>query len=164
VTHTIIYILYLFCDASSWIVLSRIHKCHSSHHTSKVAFKWTSASTQPVLWMWWLEICFDSLQTSERLCYRCARWVNCYNQVNKLWCSNQEEWDGQGIWHVWGSGEAYKGFRCANLAERDHFEDLGIDGRIILKLFIRKCGMKWSGSGEGQMAGSCEKRHEPLDS
>jgi len=24
------------------------------------------------------------------------------------------------------------------LAERDHFEDLGIDGRIILKLFIKK--------------------------
>ena len=32
----------------------------------------------------------------------------------------------------------YKGFWCANLAERDHFEDLGIDGRIILKLFVRK--------------------------
>jgi hypothetical protein len=37
-----------------------------------------------------------------------------------------------------GSGEAYKRFGCANLTERDHFEDLGIDGRIILKLFLRK--------------------------
>jgi hypothetical protein len=38
---------------------------------------------------------------------------------------------------MWGSGEVYKRFGCANLTERDHFEDLGID-RIILKLFLRK--------------------------
>ena len=23
--------------------------------------------------------------------------------------SNQEEWDGQGMWHVWGTGEVYSG-------------------------------------------------------
>jgi len=32
----------------------------------------------------------------------------------------------------------YIGFWWGNLREREHFEDLGIDGRVILKLFIRK--------------------------
>ena len=35
------------------------------------------------------------------------------------------------------------GFRCGNLREGDHFEDLGVFGRMILKLAVR------SGMGHG---------------
>ena len=31
------------------------------------------------------------------------------------------------------------GFWCGNLRERDHLEDLGVDGRILLKLIFKKC-------------------------
>jgi hypothetical protein len=37
-------------------------------------------------------------------------------------------WKGGG-----GRGEAYAGFWWGNLRERDHLEDPGIDGRIILR-------------------------------
>jgi len=38
-------------------------------------------------------------------------------------------------------GEMYTGFWCGNLRERDHLEDLGIDGRIILSWIFRKWGV-----------------------
>ena len=37
------------------------------------------------------------------------------------------------MWHVWGTGEVHTGFWWEDLMERDHLEDLGVDGRIILK-------------------------------
>jgi hypothetical protein len=47
-----------------------------------------------------------------------------------------------------GRGEAYTEFWWGNLRERDHFEDSGVDGRIILKWIFRKLnvgGMDWMG-------------------
>jgi hypothetical protein len=38
----------------------------------------------------------------------------------------------------WGRGEAYTGFRRGNLRERDHLEEPGVGGRIILRLNFRK--------------------------
>jgi hypothetical protein len=35
-------------------------------------------------------------------------------------------------------GEAYKGFWCGNLMERDHLEETGVDRRIILRWMCRK--------------------------
>jgi len=35
--------------------------------------------------------------------------------------------------HMVGGGEIYTGFWWGYLRERDHLEDVGIDGRIILK-------------------------------
>jgi hypothetical protein len=35
-------------------------------------------------------------------------------------------------------GEVYTGFRCGNLWKRDHLEDSGVDGRIILRWIFRK--------------------------
>jgi hypothetical protein len=42
-----------------------------------------------------------------------------------------------------GRGEVYTGFWWGNLRERDHSEDPGVDGRIILTCIIRK----WDGRG-----------------
>jgi len=35
------------------------------------------------------------------------------------------------------SREMYKGFWWANLKEKDHSEDLGIDGTLILRLILK---------------------------
>jgi len=44
-------------------------------------------------------------------------------------------------------GEAYIVFWWENLRERDHLEDLGVDGRIILSWIFRKWDVAvWTGS------------------
>jgi len=40
-----------------------------------------------------------------------------------------------------GREEVFTGFWWGNLRERDHLEDLGVDGRIILRWIFRK----WDG-------------------
>jgi hypothetical protein len=35
-------------------------------------------------------------------------------------------------------GEVHAGFRWRKLRERNHFEDLGVDGRIILKRIFKQ--------------------------
>jgi len=46
-----------------------------------------------------------------------------------------------------------------NLRERDHFEDPGVDGRIILRWIFRKWDR--AGSGQRQVVGTCECDNEP---
>jgi hypothetical protein len=47
----------------------------------------------------------------------------------------------------------------------DYLEDLGVDGRIILKwVFKKRNGEAWSGSGNGQVAGACECDNKPSGS
>ena len=54
-----------------------------------------------------------------------------------------------------GGGETYTGFWWGNLRERDHCEDLGVDGRIILRWVIIKwdvgvwTGLFWLRIGTG---------------
>jgi hypothetical protein len=48
---------------------------------------------------------------------------------------NQET--GGDMWHVWETGEVYIGFWWRNLRERDHLEDLDVDGRMILKSIVK---------------------------
>ena len=57
-------------------------------------------------------------------------------QVIKL---RRIKWVGH-VTHM-GRGEAHTGFRWGNLRERDHLEEPGIDGRIILRWIF----MKWAG-------------------
>jgi hypothetical protein len=46
-----------------------------------------------------------------------------------------------------GRGEACTGFWWGNLRERDHWGDLGTDGRIIVRWIFRKWDMGlWTGS------------------
>jgi hypothetical protein len=44
-------------------------------------------------------------------------------------------------------GEAYTGFWCGNLSEREHFGDPGVDGKMILRWIFRKWDVGiWTGS------------------
>jgi len=44
-------------------------------------------------------------------------------------------------------GEVYKGFWWGNVRERDHLEDPGVDGRIILRWISRNLYVEaWNGS------------------
>jgi hypothetical protein len=36
------------------------------------------------------------------------------------------------MWHAWGKGEIFTWFRVGGLKGRDHWEDLGVGGRITL--------------------------------
>jgi hypothetical protein len=42
------------------------------------------------------------------------------------------------MWHVWETGEVYTGFRLGIPMEMDNLDDLGVDGRIILKWNFKK--------------------------
>jgi hypothetical protein len=37
------------------------------------------------------------------------------------------------MWHVWETREAHAGIWWGYLRERNHFEDIGVDGKIILQ-------------------------------
>ena len=59
-----------------------------------------------------------------------------------------------------GRVEVYTRLCWGNLRERDHFEDPGVDGRIILRGStggeMWGYGLDRAGSGYGQVAGTCE--------
>ena len=44
----------------------------------------------------------------------------------------------RGMWHIWWKAEVRTGFWWGNLRGRDHLEDPGGDGRIILRCIFRK--------------------------
>jgi hypothetical protein len=53
-------------------------------------------------------------------------------------------WTGHVV--LWGTGEVHTGFCWGDLIERDHFEDLGVDGRIILKWNLKQWDRgEWTG-------------------
>ena len=42
--------------------------------------------------------------------------------------------------HEWRTGEVYTGFWWGDLTVRDHLEELGVDGSIILKCIFQEVG------------------------
>jgi len=54
------------------------------------------------------------------------------------------------MWHTWG-GEVHTGIRYRNLRERDHLENLRVDGRITLKWIFKKLdgGIDWIDQAHG---------------
>ena len=58
--------------------------------------------------------------------------------------SNEEEYDGWGMWHVWGRREVHIGLWWGDLRERRHFKGLGINGRKILKWALKlELDLEW---------------------
>jgi hypothetical protein len=47
------------------------------------------------------------------------------------------------MWHAWGRGEEFKGFWFGGPKVRDHWEDLGVSGRIILRWTLERWGSMW---------------------
>jgi hypothetical protein len=49
------------------------------------------------------------------------------------WCRlyNEELYDGRGMWHVPGREQVPTEFWLGNLGQRDHLEELRVDGRTI---------------------------------
>jgi hypothetical protein len=83
-----------------------------------------------------------------------GEWRKLHDQkLNNLYCSpnivpmiksSRLRWAG----HVacMGRRDVYTGFWWGNLRERDHLEDPAVNGRIILKLLLRKWdGKAWTG-------------------
>jgi hypothetical protein len=62
-----------------------------------------------------------------------------YSSPNIIWVIKKTE-VGRAC-STWGRVEVHTGFQWGNLREGDHIEDLGIDGRVILKWILEK----WDG-------------------
>jgi len=55
-------------------------------------------------------------------------------------------WDGHGKWHVWGERRAVYRVLLGNMREREHLEDLSVDGSVMLKWTFKKWdGREWPG-------------------
>ena len=55
------------------------------------------------------------------------------------------------MWCVWETGEVDTEFQWGDLSERDHLEDLGMDGRILKWIFNEQDGgMDWVDLSKGR--------------
>jgi hypothetical protein len=49
------------------------------------------------------------------------------------------------MWHAWEKEELHIGFRCIKQRKRDNFENIKIDGKIILKETDTRNGIRARG-------------------
>jgi hypothetical protein len=63
-------------------------------------------------------------------------YMLCTPQQTLLGYSNQEEKDGLGMWHEWREKRGIQEFCWGNLGEREHLEDLCVNGRINITLSL----------------------------
>ena len=93
-----------------------------------------------------------------------------YSSPNIIWVIKlrRMRWAGYVACMGGGGEKVHTEFWCGSLKERYHLEDQGIDGRITLKWIFMKWewghGLDLSGSGHGQVTGSCECGNEPSGS
>ena len=57
-----------------------------------------------------------------------------------FWCPNKEEGNGQGMWHVWETGEVQYRVLEGRTKGKGSLEDLGVDGRIIVPFGLHRTG------------------------
>jgi hypothetical protein len=55
-----------------------------------------------------------------------------YSSPNIVRVIKSRKMGGQDMWHAWGRGEVFTGFWLGGPKVRDHWEDLGIAGRVTL--------------------------------
>ena len=81
----------------------------------------------------------------------------------KLWYDEREACGKFG-----GRTDVHMGLWWGNGKERNHLEDLGMDGRVMLKWILRNVMvmrvLNLAGSGQGQVLGCCEHGYEPWSS
>jgi hypothetical protein len=63
-----------------------------------------------------------------------------YSSPNTVWVikSRGLRWAGHVAHRGERRGDVYTGLQLGNLRQRNHLEDLGVDGRIILRWIYRK--------------------------
>jgi hypothetical protein len=49
------------------------------------------------------------------------------------------------MWHEWETGAVHTGILWWDMREIDHLEDLGVDGRILKKIFKKWDVGAWTG-------------------
>ena len=116
---------------------------------------------------WWWKSFLKFFVTSSLLLFSCKHGM--ISSPNIIWVvkSRIMSWAGQVACR--GRWELHVGFFLgANLRGRDHLRDVCINERVILKWIFKKWDwghrLDWSGSGLGQVAGSCEFSNETLGS
>ena len=66
--------------------------------------------------------------------------------------------------HVWGGGRGAYWVLVGKPEGKNHLEEPGRDGRIILRWILRKWdrgnGLDWFGKGQGKVAGTCKSGNE----
>ena len=55
-----------------------------------------------------------------------------------IWETKSRRMRGAGHVAIWGGGDVYTGFWWGDPRDRDRWEDLGVDGRIIFKCNFKK--------------------------